>query len=215
MVESWYFRTIKCLNLWDLETLWYPLKIRLNMPKFPSEVGMWVRVTGKAFRFVSFARACLRAVWLPSGIWSQIMSPAFSLFARVAPSFPFSLVCQQGFSLFRLWSGTTSKWNRCASLKLKRNGVQPKWHQKKPKWDRSEIGMKSKLQSKWIESESEINSKWTRSDIEVESKWHRSESKAKSKWTRSEIEVNRCELEVNRTWNRTEIERDRSGIEVK
>ena len=50
-----------------------------------------VRPTGKSFRFVSFVRACVRAVRLPSGIRSQILAPTVSLSLFGLASFPFSL----------------------------------------------------------------------------------------------------------------------------
>ena len=48
--------------------------------------------TGKSFRVVPCVRACVRAVWLPSGIQAQIGVPVLSLFPFVSPGFPFSLV---------------------------------------------------------------------------------------------------------------------------
>ena len=55
----------------------------------------WVSPTGKSFRSISFVhvclRACVRAVWFPSGIWTQKGPPAFLLFPYAFSSFPFSL----------------------------------------------------------------------------------------------------------------------------
>ena len=47
--------------------------------------------TRKSFRFVSFVRACLRAVWFPSGIRTQKVAPMFSLLPFEPGSFPLPL----------------------------------------------------------------------------------------------------------------------------
>ena len=56
-------------------------------------IGVWeLSPTRKSFRFVSFGRVCVRAVWLPSGIRDQTLGPLCSLLPVGPGSFPFSLV---------------------------------------------------------------------------------------------------------------------------
>ena len=64
--------------------------------------------TGKWFRFVSFVRAGVRALWLPSGIRSQKGLPTFSLF-------PLGL---GELSLFPFWLGELSL-PPCVSQRIK------------------------------------------------------------------------------------------------
>ena len=47
-------------------------------------------LTGESFRFVSFLRACVRAVWLHSGIRTQKKGPPLPLFPFGVGSSPFS-----------------------------------------------------------------------------------------------------------------------------
>ena len=64
---------------------------------FPKLGGWGVTPTRKSFRFVSFrfvllSSVCVRAVWLPSAIQTEIRGRTFSLSSFALPSFPFSLV---------------------------------------------------------------------------------------------------------------------------
>ena len=55
-------------------------------------IGGWgVRPTVKSFRFVSFVCACVRAVWVPSGIRTQCCSLPFPFSLFGLESFPFPL----------------------------------------------------------------------------------------------------------------------------
>ena len=65
--------------------------------------GNWEIVS---FRFVSFVRACGRAVWFPSGNRTQKSTPSFFLFSFGPGNFPFSLVCK----LYRV-----TKCTKCCS----------------------------------------------------------------------------------------------------
>ena len=47
-----------------------------------------------SFRFVSFARAFVRVVWLPSAIRTEKGGRTFSIFPFEPPSFSFFLVCE-------------------------------------------------------------------------------------------------------------------------
>ena len=73
-------------------TLWLFGLLGFAVCAFLSEVGGCS--TGKPFRSV---RACVRAVWLPSGAGSQKRLLVFSLSLLVPPSFPFSLLGRRAF----------------------------------------------------------------------------------------------------------------------
>ena len=63
---------------------------RQQMSNRRSKIGGWgVSPTGKSFRFVSFVRACVHAVWLPSGIRSQKWPIAFPFSPLPFRAFPF------------------------------------------------------------------------------------------------------------------------------
>ena len=85
--------------------------------------------TAKSYRFVSFVCACVRAVWLTSGIRSQILAPTVPLFHYAPPIFPFFLRVRAGLSLFvcievnskRNRCGTREITGKCSELKLDQN----------------------------------------------------------------------------------------------
>ena len=66
-----------------------------------------------SFRLV---RACVRAVWLPSGIRTQIGG---DLFPFALPNFPFSFVCAQGVNFLLFWIEVKLKWNTCELRDIK------------------------------------------------------------------------------------------------
>ena len=81
-------------------------------PDALSEVGgesHWEIVSCRA------VRACVRAVWLPSGIGSQKRSPTLSLFPLGAPSFSFSLLGATSFP-FSLHSASRTSYPTLVGL---------------------------------------------------------------------------------------------------
>ena len=99
----------------------------------------------------------------------------------------------------------------------------------RPKWSRSELGLRPKRRFLWDRSEFEVRHEWNQNEIdvsnrsemelrsmlnqcefEVKPKWIRKASEVKSMWSRSEFDVrskwHRSETEVKSKWNRSEIE---------
>ena len=67
--------------------------------------GQGVSPTGTLFRFVSFVRSCVRAVWLLSGIRAQKADPPFPLLPFAPPSFPFAFCesCIKHYTLYKVY----------------------------------------------------------------------------------------------------------------